>query len=165
MLPLLRGRFQILQRLFQQLARRGDILQEFHIEIEVDHKRHILLGTQHLFEEAVTGRTLFFDQAALAPAGIHQQAERKRQIAFLRKITDDLGAAVLIQQEVVLGEVLDDRARLVAHVGKQVDYLDAGGKRWFILLLRAKLAERRYQPEGGKQAAPRDRLVECHWLC
>src|ERR1035437_4867439 len=116
------------------------------------------------------GRPFFFDQAALAPAGIHQQAERQRQVAFLGEIANDLRAAVLVQQKIVLGEVLDNRARLVAHVGIQVDYFDAAGKRGFVLLLRALLlgaeqAERRQEPEGGKQTAPRDWSIECHWLC
>ena len=74
LLPL-RGRFQIFQRLLQQPAGRRDVLQQFHVEIEVDDKRHVLFGTQHLLEESVAGRPLFLDQAALAAAGIHQQAQ------------------------------------------------------------------------------------------
>ncbi len=155
----LRGCFQILQRLFQKLAGRGDVLQQFRLKIEVNHKRHVLLGTQHLFKETVAGRTLFPDQPPLAPAGIHQQAERERQIAFLGEIRDDLRAAVLIQEKIVFGEVLHDLAVLVAHVGKQVDHLDAGGKGGLVLLGRtlllcAEQAESGQEPEGGNQAAP-----------
>ena len=162
LLALLCGGFEIIQSLFQQPAGRGDVLQQFHVEIEVNHEGHVLLGTQHLFEEAVAGRPLFFDQAALAPAGIDQQAERKRQIAFLGEIADLLGAAVLVEQKIVLGEVPDDGAVLVAHVGKQVDHLDVGGKcgLGLFLLLRAEQAEGRQEAEGGKQAAPRDGFVE-----
>ena len=109
-------------------------MQQFHIEIEMNHKRHVLLGAQHLFEEPETGRPLFFNQPALAAAGVHQQAEREGQVALLGEIGDRLGAAILLQDKIVLGEVLHDTARLVTHIRKQIDHLDAGGKRGPVLL-------------------------------
>jgi len=61
----------------------GEILQQLHFMIEVDHECHIFVLAQHLFEEAKAGIALGVDQPALAHAGIHQQSEGERNIAVL----------------------------------------------------------------------------------
>ena len=122
------GVFSKIERLLQLLARRSQILQQFHFVIEVDDEGHILIFAKHLVEEAIAGVALGFDKPALAHAGIHQQPERERKIALLGEVADGLRPAVLGQGEIVLGQIADDVALLVADGREDVDNFDIGGE-------------------------------------
>src|SRR6185312_13958181 len=109
------------QRVFQLGARRGHILQKLHFMIEVDEEGDVLFLFQHLVEKFVAGGALVVQHIALAKTGVHEQAEGERQVALLRKIMDGLWGAVIGEDEIVFGEILDQRAVFIAHGGKCID--------------------------------------------
>ncbi len=67
-------------------------------------------------------------KTALADAGIHQEAEGQGQAGFLGEIADGLRAAVFFEGEIVLGEVVNHAALIVANGGEEIDYADVGGE-------------------------------------
>ena len=109
----------------------------------MDHKRLVQVFPQHLVEKLEAGRALFRDQAPLAPAHIHQKPHRQRQIAFLREVADRLRAPVLLEQEIVLGEIAHHRALLIPDRREEVDYFDAGGERRVLAAKQAQGGEER----------------------
>ena len=121
------------QSVVQFLARRREILQQLHFAIEVNDERAILVRAEHLAEEAIAGGALFGQEAALADAGIDQEAERQGQAGFLGEIADGLRAAVFFEGEIVLGEVGDHVALSVANRGEEIDDADVGGEVWRVL--------------------------------
>lgn len=92
--------------------------------IEVNHKRQILILAEQLVEKRVACAALLINHFSLAQARVHQKAEAKRQITFVRKIVDGLRAAVFIQLEIVLAQVGDDFPVFVANRGEHADGLD-----------------------------------------
>src|SRR6185436_14252003 len=82
-----------------------------------------------------------------------------------REVADHLRAVVFAEQEVVFGQVFNDGAGFVAHIGKQVNHLDSGGESGRVLRLAAQCTHGRYEPEGGKNATPRDVSIESHVMC
>ena len=87
--------------------------------VKVNQKRLILfVFAQGVIDETRAGAALLIEHPPLAHAGVHQQADGERQIVFTDKVADRLGAAVLVDREVVLGQVRDDLAVFVADRGK-----------------------------------------------
>lgn len=80
-----------------------------------------------------------------------QEAEREREIGFARAVEDRLRSAVFLYGEVVFGEIPDDLAVLVANGSKNIDYLDAGGKRGIFLCVD--------ETRGGQQSGGRRQYV------
>ena len=72
--------------------------------------------------------SLFSQNVALAPAGIHKQPQNQRQIRIARKVFDDLWPVVFRKQKVVAGEVTDDFAVSGANRGKDIHDLDVAGE-------------------------------------
>ena len=120
---------KFLQRRFQLLVRRGQVLQQLDVPIKMDDEGLVLFRTHQVVQEAIAGRALLLQHASLTHAGVNQQTKRERQVRIFGEVTDGLRMAVLLQLEVVLGQVVDDLAVLVAHRGQHVDHLDVGGKR------------------------------------
>src|ERR1039458_3983069 len=120
--------FDLMQRLVQLLAGLSEILQQLHLVIEVDNERLVFVFAQYVFKERVAGGALRVDNVALAAAGIHQQPEGQRQIRFAGEIADDLRPAVFLEDEVVLVEVGDDMAILIAHSREQIHHVDVRGE-------------------------------------
>ena len=94
----------------------------------MDEERFVLVLAQDVLEEFVAGVALPIEHARLAAAGIEQQAEREREIALLGEVADGLRAPVFLDGELVLGQIVDDFALLVADGGQDVDDVDAGGE-------------------------------------
>ena len=63
-------------------------------------------------QEAIAGSAFLLQHAALAHAGVHQQTQGERQVGFRRSIRMVCGMAVLLQFEIVFGQVIDDLAVL-----------------------------------------------------
>ena len=130
----------LVQGFLQFVARIGEVLQQLHFVIEVNQESLVFVGAQNVVEERLTGVAFVGDHGALAAAGVHEQTQRERQVGIARKIGDGLGAAVFIDDEVVLAQGRDQRALLVAHRSDHVDDLDLDGDRrlrrlgWRLLL-------------------------------
>ena len=60
------------------LAGRGEILQELDLVIEVNDEGLVLIFTEDTIEEGAAGGELLVEDAALAEAGVHKEAEGKR---------------------------------------------------------------------------------------
>ena len=84
----------------------------------MNHESLVLIFAQQMTDKSVAGVALLVQHASLAHAGVHQQAQSKRQIGILREIRDRLRVAVLLQHKIILGHIADQRAVLVAHRGK-----------------------------------------------
>ena len=117
-------RAQQFERALQLLAGGGQVLQKFHFPIEMNHEGLVLILAQHVVQKTVAGGALLVEDATLAPARVHQQAERQRQVGLPGEIGDRLEVPVFLQLEVILAQVGDDLAVLVAHGREHVDDLD-----------------------------------------
>src|ERR1019366_4121143 len=154
--------FDLMQRLVQLLAGLSEILQQLHLVIEVDNERLVFVFAQYVFKERVAGGALRVDNGALAAAGIHQQPEGQRQIGFAGEIADDLRPAVFLEDEVVLVEVGDNMAILIAHSREQIHHVDVRGEGGALLagwsaLLSDQQLRRRKQGQQGEETAPGNR--------
>src|ERR1700722_18104329 len=118
----------------------------------MDQERLILVFAEHLVEKLVAGVTLLLDHAAHAAAGVDDQTQRKGKIGFLREISNGLGMAVFFDAEIVLGEVADDDALLVADGGKDVNNADVGRKRLVGFFLLS--VQRGAGGQGEKETTP-----------
>jgi len=92
----------------------------------MDHEGLVLVLAHDLFEKPIAGRAFLFEHARHAEAGIDQQAECQRQIRLAREVFDGLWTAIVIQREVLFGEVLNDLAVLIVNSGEYVHHLDVG---------------------------------------
>ena len=119
---------RVAQSRFQILARRSQVLEQFHFAVKVDEKRFVLVLAQDVLEEFVAGIALLIEHARLAAAGIEEQAERERKIALLGEVADGLRTPVFLDGEFVLGQIVDDLALFVADGGQDADNVDAGGE-------------------------------------
>ncbi len=108
-------------------ARRRQIAKKFHFAIEMDQEGLVFFLAQNMIEERVAGALFLVEDAALAEAGVDQQAEGERQIAFAHKIFDGLRAGVFLESEVGLIQVGDDFAVLVADGSVHRDEFYFGG--------------------------------------
>jgi hypothetical protein len=104
--------------------------------IEVDEEGFVFVFAEDMVEEGAAGGALLIEDAALAEAGINEEAEGEREIGLFGEIGDRLGLGVLFEGEVIFGEIADEVAVLVADGGEEIDggnvYGDGGllaGKR------------------------------------
>jgi len=72
-------------------------------------------------QKGVASGALVAQNAALAPAGVDEQAQGQRQIIFLQIILDGLCMAIFFQDEIVFGEIANDIAMLVPPGGEHID--------------------------------------------
>ena len=70
---------------------------------------------EHVIEKGIAGSALVAQHRALAHTGINEKSESKRQVRILRKILNCLGVAVFKQNEIIFGQIADDRAMPVPH--------------------------------------------------
>src|SRR6267154_991123 len=78
-----------------------DGLEEFDFVIEMDEKGFVFVFAEDVIEERAAGGAFLIKDAALAEAGVHEEAEGEREIGFLGEIGDGLRLAVLVEGEVV----------------------------------------------------------------
>ena len=159
------------QRGFQFLVRRGQVLQQLHLAIEVNQEGLVLVA-QQVGEKAAAGVALIRQNAPLAHAGIHQQPQRQRQIGLARKIRDRLRAPVFFQFEIVLTQIPYDLAFLVAHGGEHIHHLDVdrdGGliRRGFVLSGQRSFGsnQQKQQRTASPQAQLQYRRPSPQWQC
>jgi hypothetical protein len=117
---------QLIEPLTQQPRGAGVVLQQFGFFAEADEEGFVLL-TQDLGEELGGGIALDIDQVPLAAADVHQEADGEREVGFPGEILDDLGFALFEDGEIVLLEVGDEGATLVADGGQNADHIDVHG--------------------------------------
>jgi hypothetical protein len=97
--------------------------------IEMDEEGFVFVFAEDVIEERAAGRAFLIKDAALAEAGVHEEAEGEREIGFLGEIGDGLRLAVLIEGEVVFGEIADEVAMFVSDGGDEIDGGDVEGDR------------------------------------
>ena len=132
------------------LTVRGEVLEEFDLAIEMNEESLIFVHPQDAIEESAAGDALLVKNLALAEAGVGKQAEGKREVGLLGKVGDGLGLAVLLEGEVVFGEVADDAAVLVADSGEEIDGRDVDGNGRGLLADKGKSSEEKKQGDGEK---------------
>src|SRR5262249_28937529 len=125
---LLLAGFEQAEGFFELLPRRCQILQELHVEIEMNEEREVPVFAQDLLEKAVAGAAFIRQNTPRAAAGVDQEAERQRKIALSRKIADGLRLAFFVEQKIVLAEAAHHLALLIPHSSENVDDLDIGGE-------------------------------------
>ena len=146
-------RLQGLQRGLKLGADIGEVLQKGYIEVEIHDKRQILLFAQQIVQKTVAGASFLIENAPLTEAGIDEQSQAQRQIAFFGEIVEVLRAAIFRQCEGVLVKVRNDLAVLVADGGDDVDGFHVDGDFWF-LLAAGVAAQEREKRETGKREEP-----------
>ncbi len=159
------------ERRLQFLVRRGQVLQQFHLAIEVNQEGLVLVA-QQAGEKAAAGVALIRQNAPLAHAGIHQQPQRQLQIGLARKICDCLRAPVFFQFEIVLTQIRYDLAFLVANGGEHIHHLDVhrdGGLilRGFVLSGQRSFGsnQQKQQRTASPQAQLQYRRPSPQWQC
>src|SRR5258708_8985594 len=80
-----------------------------------------------MVEERAAGGAFLIEDAALAEAGVDEEAEGEGEIGLFGEIGDGLGLGVLFEGEVVFGEVADEVAMFVADSGQEIDGGDVDG--------------------------------------
>ena len=103
------------------LAGSGEVLEEFYFVIEVDEEGFVFVFAKDAVEERAAGGPLLVEEAALAEAGVHEEAEGEREVGLFGEIGDGLGLGVLFEDEVVFGEIVHEVAVLVADGGEEID--------------------------------------------
>ncbi len=94
---------------------------------ELHDEGFVFRGGEHLVEEGAAGGALFVDDVALGEAGVDEQAEDEGEVGVLVEVADGLGFAVDLEDEVVLGEVLDEGAFFVADDDGEIDEAGVNG--------------------------------------
>ena len=115
------GRVQQAGALLHLLFARSQILQQFHLAIEVDDETAILCRLHHGVDEFDARRLLVRRRTALSPAGIHQDAEDQRLAGRRDHGQDVLTAAVFVERQLVLGRIRDRCALLIADQHRHSD--------------------------------------------
>src|SRR5664279_4861289 len=87
---------QLLQSGVQLFARRGQVLQEFNVPIEMDDESLVLVFAHQVFQKGVAGDALLLQDPPLTHAGVHQQAKGEREIGFLGEVANRLRTAVFL---------------------------------------------------------------------
>ena len=118
------------------------VAHQFRAGVEADHHGAVLIGVQDAVEELDGGFLLEPEAVADAVAGVDQDAEAQRQIAFRVELQNALGLLALDDLEIVLGEVGDEAALLVGDREQQVDagHVDLNAGRLVGLVAAAGLA-------------------------
>src|SRR5262249_21656058 len=111
------------QGVFQQLHGAGEILQQFGLHVEAEHKCQVLLA-QNLTEEFASDLFLHIEDIGLTAAGVDQDAEGQRKVRFCSKILNRLRLSVFEDLKIVLGQIGDQSALLVLHVEKELNHVD-----------------------------------------
>ena len=109
------------------LTRGGEILEEFDFVVEMDEEGFVLVFAQDAIEEGAAGGAFLVEDAALAEAGVDEEAEGEWEIGLFGEIGDGLGLGVLFEGEVVLGEIADEVAVFVADGGEKIYGCDVYG--------------------------------------
>src|ERR1700688_5318604 len=86
----------------------------------MDEEGFVFVSAQDVIEERAAGGAFLVENLALAEAGVDEETEGEREVGFLGEIGDGLGLAVLVESEVVFGEVADDVAVFVADGGEKI---------------------------------------------
>jgi hypothetical protein len=107
---------------------RREVLQKLDFPVEVNQECYIL-RLQHFVQKAVAGGAFLVQNTPLAHARVHKQAEREREIRLSSKISDGSRTTIFLEGEVVLGQVADHLAVLVANRGQHVDRFDVDRNR------------------------------------
>jgi len=102
------------------LARGGEVLEEFDFVIEVDEEGFVFVFAEDMVEEGMAGGAFLVENAALAEAGVDEEAEGEREIGLFGEIGDGLGLGVLIEGEVVFREIAEEVAVFVADGGEKI---------------------------------------------
>jgi hypothetical protein len=111
--------FQFIESRGQFRARRGQILEDFHANVEMRYECPVFVSAQHLIEKRVAGGALALEHAGLASTGIHQEADRQREVRFPRKILDGLRNSILFDMKIFPIQIGDDRAATVVYRREQ----------------------------------------------
>jgi len=109
------------------LTRRSEVLEKFDLVIEMDDEGFVLVLAEDVIEKGATGGELLIKDAALAEAGVDQQAKGEREIGFLGEISDGLWFGILFEGEITFGEIVDEGVVLVADGDEEIDGVDVDG--------------------------------------
>jgi len=121
--------------------------------IEMDDEGFVLIFAQKVIEEGTARGDFLIEDAALAAAGVHEEAEGERKIGFAGEVGDGLGFAVLVEGEIVLGEIVDEGAVFVADGGEEVYGADVDGDG--SLLRDERGSQKKEEKEGAENAENR----------
>ena len=110
---------------FGQLLRVVDqIGAQFGRSVEADDHHPVLPRPHHAVDELDRRFLLELEALANAVAGVDQDRQAQRQVAFRRELLDYLRLLVLDDFEIILGQVGDEAALLVRHGEQHVDARD-----------------------------------------
>src|ERR1700691_319298 len=142
---------QRLERRFELLARRSEVLEQFDFVIEVNHKSLVLIFTQYVIEKSVARGALLVQHTPLAHARVHQQPQRERKIGVLREIGNRLRMAVLFQYELIFAQFVNQMSVFIPNRRDHTHHLDVHRDRRCLLLLvpRRRITQR--QQSGRRQ--------------
>src|ERR1700728_3065477 len=129
----------------------------------MNHAGTVFLLMKHLIQKIVARGALRAEHVALAEAGVDQQADGDRKIVFEHEIFNVLRMVVFGENKIVLAEVLDELALLVADRGGHVDDFHDAGEirlrrsriRWRLILRGRNRRSKEGNQHHGEQHAER----------
>ena len=105
----------------------GEVLEKLDFVVEMDEEGFVFVFAQDAMEERAAGGAFLIEDTALAKASVDQEAEGEREVGLFCEIGDGLGLAVLVESEVVFGEIVDEIAMFVADGGEEINGGDVEG--------------------------------------
>ena len=92
----------------------------------MNHKRQVF-RTQHLVQEAITGRPFLLQHSSLAQTRVHQQPQAQRHIIFARKIVNGLRFSIFIHRKILFLQIRNNLSMLIPHRGRNAHRLHVHG--------------------------------------
>jgi hypothetical protein len=120
-------RVDLVDRCEKFFARRGEVLEEFDFVVKMDEEGFVFVFAQDMIEERAAGGALLIEDVALAEAGVDEEADGEWEVGLFGEIGDGLGLAVLVEGEVVFGDIADEVAVFVPDSGDEIDGGDVEG--------------------------------------
>jgi len=109
------------------LAGRGEVLQKFYFAIEVYDEGFVFVFAKDVVEERAASVEFLVEDATLTKAGVNEKAEGEGKIGFPGEIGDGLRLGVLFEEEVALGESVDEGVVFIADGDEEIDGVDVDG--------------------------------------
>jgi hypothetical protein len=106
------------------LAGGSDVLIELDFMVEMNDEGFVFVFAQQVIEKRAAGREFLIEDTALTHAGVDEQAKGEWEIGLFGEIGDGLRMAVLGENKVVFGEVIDNFGVFVTDGGEEIDGVD-----------------------------------------
>jgi hypothetical protein len=108
-------RLQRLQRRLQFRPRPGEVFQQLHFPVKVNHEREIFIFPQQVVQKAMARGSFFLQYTPLAQTRVHQQSQPQWQIILACEIINRLRPPIFVHDKILFRQVRNNLSMLVPH--------------------------------------------------